>query len=111
MRFIIQTSDARIKENIANCDLDEIQAVFDQVEVKQYQRTDVPGNRIGFIANDLAAALPDEWGNITRMTYDTGTPLWGLDYARLGSTILWGVCKKQQAQLAALTARVAALEL
>ena len=29
------------------------------------------------------------------MTYDTGNPLWGLDYARI-STILWGVVKNQQ---------------
>ncbi len=34
----------------------------------------------------------------------------GIDYARLASVVLWGVVKNQQAWLAALTARVVALE-
>ena len=83
--------------------------MFNQIEVKQYTRTDHPGNRIGFIAQDMVAALPDEWSNITRMTYDAGNPLWGLDYARL-TTILWGVCKNQQARLDQVEARLAVLE-
>ncbi len=108
---LLQTSDASIKTDINNASLDTIQSIFDAVQVKTYERTDVPGQRIGFIANELVAAL-DETGfdNITQMTNGSGNPLWGLDYGRLGSTILWGVAKRQQAQLAALTARVAALE-
>ena len=69
---LVQTSDEKIKENITNCDLDVIQKVFDNIEVKQYQRTDYQGNRIGFIAQDFVANLPEEYGNITHMTYDTG---------------------------------------
>ena len=47
---LVQASSERIKENVTNCDLDVIQKVFDNIDVKQYQRTDNPGNRIGFIA-------------------------------------------------------------
>ena len=103
------TSDRSIKENIQDANLDTIQGVFDAIEVKQYERTDVSGKRIGFIANDFAAALPEEYGNIVQMTYDSGNPLFSLDYSRI-NCILYGVCKNQQAALAALTARVAALE-
>ena len=98
---LVQTSDESIKQNIVNCDLDVIQGVFDCVEVKQYERTDVEGNRIGFIAQDLVKALPAEYDNITHMSYTTGNPLWGLDYARL-TTILWGVCKNLQSRVDAL---------
>jgi len=92
---LVQTSDERIKENVTSCDLDVIQKVFDNIEVKQYQRTDNPGNRIGFIAQDFVANLPEEYDNITHMTYDTGNLLYGLDYARI-VCILWGTCKKQK---------------
>ena len=34
----------------------------------------------------------------------------GIDYSRLSSVILWGVCKIQRQQLADLCARVVALE-
>ena len=78
-----------------------IQEIFDSFEVKQYQRTDVQGNRIGFIAQDFVNALPTEYDNITHMDYSTGNPLWGLDYARL-TTILWGVCKNQEERIKAL---------
>jgi hypothetical protein len=98
---VIQTSDESIKTNVVDCDLDVIQAVFDAVEVRQYERTDVEGKRIGFIAQDLVKALPVEFDNITQMNYITGNPLLGLDYARL-NTILWGVCKNLQSRVAAL---------
>ena len=110
---LVQLSDSSIKQSTANASLDTIQSVFDAVEVKTYERTDIPGqSRIGFLANDVVAAL-DETGfdNITQMTYDTGNPLWGLDYARLGSTILWGALKNTNARLAQVEARLAALEL
>ena len=81
--------------------MDVIQGVFDAVDVKQYERTDIEGNRIGFIAQDLVKVLPIEYDNIAQMSYTTGNPLWGLDYARL-TTILWGVCKNLQSRVDAL---------
>ena len=103
------TSDRSIKTNIHDANLETIQGVFDAIEVKQYERTDVAGKRLGYIANDFEAVLPEEYGNIVQKVYSSGNPLLSMDYSRL-SCILWGVCKNQQAALAALTTRVAALE-
>ena len=109
---LTQTSDARIKENVTPACLDELQALFDNVEVVNYNRTDLPGSRIGFIAQDVQAAIHNDskCQNLVNPIYTDEAPLLGLDYARLGSTVLWGICKRQQAQIADLTARVAALE-
>jgi len=103
------TSDRSIKKHVQDANLDTIARIFDAISVKQYERTDVPGKRLGYIANDFAAALPEEYGNIVQMTYSSGNPLLSMDYSRL-SCILWGVCKNQQAELKALVARVEALE-
>ena len=78
-----------------------------------YTRTDgVQGPRVGFIAQDVEAAIPvdSKLKNIVHPIYSNKAPLLGLDYARLASTVLWGVCKKQQAQIADLAVRVSALE-
>jgi len=111
---LTQTSDESIKENITHASLDELQSVFDSVEVKQYNRTDVPGNRIGFIAQDIKSAISadSKMQNIVNPIYSVkpAPPLLGLDYARLASTVLWGVCKKQQALIADLDARLKVLE-
>ena len=40
------------------------------------------------------------------MTYDTGNPLWGLDYARV-CCILWGTCKNQEERIKALETQTA----
>ena len=100
---LTQTSDRRIKTNIVDADLDSIQELFDSIQVKQYERTDIPGPRIGFIADDIQDAVPEEFGNIVynHYTEEEGNML-ALDYARLGSTILWGMCKNLQARVEAL---------
>ncbi len=109
---LIQTSDARIKENVTPACLDELQNIFDNVEVQNYTRTDLPGNRIGFIAQDIQSVIhvDSKCKNLVNPIYTDEAPLLGLDYARLGSTVLWAVCKKQQALIADLTSRITALE-
>ena len=71
-------------------------------------RKDIPGQRIGFIAQDVEGNLPPEFANIT-MRYGGDMPLLSLSYDRL-VCVLWGVCKNLEHQIAALTARVTALE-
>jgi len=109
---LTQTSDESIKENIEPASLDELQSIFDRVEVKQYNRTDIPGDRVGFIAQDIKSAISvdSKLQNIVKSIYSAEAPLLGLDYARLASTVLWGVCKKQQALIADLDARLKVLE-
>ena len=105
----VTTSDQSVKEDVEDVDLSP---VFDAVAVKSYTREDKPemGRRVGFLSQDVAAAcassgLPDTF---TAPMDDTG--LLGLDYGRL-TTVLWSVCKRQQAALAALEARLRAIEI
>ena len=97
------TSDEAIKENVQNASLEDCTRVLRDVAVKTYNRTDVPGQRIGFIAQELQRHLPPEFSNIMGMQYGRDRPLLALSYDRL-VCVLWGACK-------ALTARVDALEL
>jgi hypothetical protein len=115
---LTQTSDRSIKENVTDTPLDDLQSIFDSSEVKTYTRTDgVDGVRYGFIAQDVRSKLPDD---ITNLVFETRAPtpegeepgemLLALDYSRLAATVLWGVCKKQQQAIEALTLRLDALE-
>ena len=96
------TSDEAIKENVQNASLVDCMNIFQSVDVKTYNRTDVPGQRIGFIAQDIQQHLPPEFANLLGMQYGGDEPLLSLSYDRL-ACVLWGVCK-------ALTARVEVLE-
>ena len=109
---LTQTSDESIKDDTALASLEELQSIFEAVEVKTYRRTDIPGDRVGFIAQDVQAAISadSKFQNIVKGIYSDKAPLLGLDYSRLASTVLWAVCKNQQAQIADLNARVKVLE-
>ena len=89
--------------------------IFDNCDVKSHLRIDKPelGESVGFIAQDIQKAcadndLPNTFNNY--MQQDDDTTLLGLDYGRLGATVLWSVCKRQHAALAALEARLRAME-
>jgi len=102
---LVQTSDESIKTNIEDASLDDLKEIFDATEVKTYTRTDVPGKRLGFIAQDIQKKKPKDIGNLVFMTYEEDQPLLALDYSRL-VTVLWGVCKSQQKQIDELIAKV-----
>ena len=106
------TSDQSIKDDVKDIDLTP---VFDAVECKSYNRSDKPelGKRVGFIAQDIQKACTDnDLPNTSNqeIQQEDGTTLLGLDYNRLGGTVLRSVCKRQQAALAALEARLRAIE-
>ena len=94
--FVTQ-SDAAIKTGVA--DLSEAAAIaaLEAAAPKTYQRTDTPGDRVGFLAQDLAAAIPAEWGNVVHQVGG----LLAVDYSRL-TAILWSVCRNQEARIRAL---------
>ena len=101
----VLTSDERVKENIELADLAEIQAIFDKVDVKTYERNDgLLGSRIGFIAQDFQKSIDNDskFQNIVYPIY-TEPPLIGLDMSRL-TTLLWGMCKRLQSRVEALEA-------
>ena len=89
-------SDARLKENIREADLEELQAILDKAVPKCYDRTDVPHkSRLGFVAQDFEGA------GVTGSAHREDQQLMTLDYSRL-TAVLWGVCKKLQARVEAL---------
>ena len=107
------TSDETIKENVKDASIEDCMEIFQKVDVKTYTRNDgVVGSRIGFIAQDINDLISEEskLQNLVNPIFKDGATLLGIDYARLGSTVLWGVCKEQQAQIADLNARVKLLE-
>ena len=78
--------------------MDDLQAIFDNVEAKTYTRTDIEGNRLGFIAQDVQEKLPPDIGNLVYMNYEQDQPLLALDYSRL-VCCLWGVTKRLQQRI------------
>ena len=95
-------SDSRVKTEMAEADVAELQQLFDSVEAKQYKRPDMNGDlRLGFASNDFSGA---KWKNLTGTArWSDGTEMITLDYSHLTS-VLWGVCKGFQARLDALEA-------
>ena len=113
---VTQTSDRRVKTDIEDANLDDAQRVFDAVGVKRYRRTDMAGSRVGFIAQDMQAALTGTgWENVmgtmrqqTPATEPGGETIFGeelltIDHSRL-SALLWAQCKNLQARIEALEA-------
>ena len=89
-------SDSKVKENIRDADLGELQAIFDAAAPKRYDRTDVAHrDRLGFLAQDF------EQAGVTGRTYIGDQELMTLDYSRL-TAVLWGVCKRLQSRIEAL---------
>ncbi len=111
-------SDGRLKDNQTTASLTEMMAIFDAVDVKTYERNDLAGQpRVGFIAQELEAALTGNFAHIvgqgTRQTTSTQAgaetseaeepteTFKTIDYARL-TAVLWGVCKTLQQRIGAL---------
>ena len=86
--------------------------MLNNIEAKTYTRTDLDttDKRIGFIAQDIQANLPEEFKNVLGTVYgNVNGALLGLDYSRL-TPILWTLVKKQQELITSLESRVQALE-
>jgi len=102
------SSDERIKTSIQDASLEACQQVFDAVQVKTYERTDLAGKRIGFIAQDIEASSPEEFANLhgTRPGGETAdAPYLTIDYSRL-VCVLWGVVKTLTSRIEALEAKL-----
>ena len=90
-------SDSRVKTEMAEADVAELQQLFDSVEAKQYKRPDMNEDlRLGFASDDFAGT---KWKKKTGTArWSDGTEMVTLDYSRLTS-VLRGVCKGFQARL------------
>jgi hypothetical protein len=105
---LVQTSDEAIKTDYQD-PTEQLLKIFSGAEVVSYLRDDVPGRRVGFRAQQIAANVEDVT-NLVFMSYERDQPLLALDYSRIAATVLWAQCKHQQAQIEALTRRIEALE-
>ena len=106
------TSDASIKAGATIAPQDACRQIFDAVQAQTYTRTDGPeGKRIGFLAQDVEAALGASSMGITNIvTRDVSDPsLLALDYIRL-LPILWQTTKALQERIAALEAAQSSTE-
>jgi hypothetical protein len=104
-------SDSKLKDNQTIANIDDMQSIFDNVEVKTYERNDLNGQkRVGFIANEFEAVLPDYakhivgTGSLKRSEDAEEEEIRTLDYGRLTS-ILWSVCKNLQRRIEVLESR------
>ena len=104
-------SDTRLKDNQEPVPLSTLVDIFNAVETRQYDfrgAMDMDGQplpserRVGFIADEVKAALPADWTNVVGSKHSGDQEYLTLDYSRMVS-VLWGVVKQ-------LSARVAVLE-
>ena len=77
-------SDSRVKTEMAEADVAELQQLFDSVEAKQYKRPDMNEDlRLGFALDDFAGT---KWKNLTgTVRWSDGTEMVTLDYSHLTS--------------------------
>ena len=79
------------------------------IEAKTYTRNDLEttDKRVRYIAQHVQQFAPPEFTNLTAQISED---ILGLDYSRVGSPILWTICRKQQEDIENLTNRILALE-
>ena len=111
-------SDASLKTPPVDASTEDALAMLKAVSARTYERVDLPGadSRLGFIAQEVEAALPSSWGNIVGATEavaehvdQEGNEVLSkpstltVDYARLNA-VLWTCCKNMLARIEALEA-------
>jgi trimeric autotransporter adhesin len=96
----VSASDARLKKNIRNIEYG-LNAVI-STQPRHYERNDVDGTYIGFVAQELQAVIPEV------VSGDPETQL-GVDYGSLVA-VAFKAIQELSAKNDALTARITALE-
>ena len=106
-------SDTRLKNNQTTVPSATMSAIFDAIETKEYDListgVDTEGNalpserRVGFIADDVKAVIPDDWTNIVGSKPVNNAEYLTLDYSRL-VCVLCGTVKDFRARVVALEA-------
>ena len=61
---LTDTSDKRLKDNIKEIDQKKAIDIVKYIKPKSYIKKDTKQKCIGFIANEMKEALPEDWGNI-----------------------------------------------
>ena len=105
---IYTPSDARLKADVRPMPDQDCLDLLRAVEAKTYVRKDLPddGRRAGFIAQDFEAASAALGSNLMNSITQNDTELKTLSYERIGSPILWTVCRNLLARIEILEARL-----
>ena len=111
-------SDASLKTPPEDASAQDALAMLKAVSARTYERVDLPGadSRLGFIAQEVEAALPSSWGNIVGATEAVAEHVdqegnkvpakpstLTLDYARI-CCVLWQANRAMLARIEALEA-------
>ena len=110
-------SDQRLKDNVQDMPEDDAINLLKSISAKTYTRNDMTDNkrRAGFIAQDFETApitLGEKWIGTAPSATDrngSGTDINTLAYDRVGSPILWTVCKNLLARTEVLEAKLNSL--
>ena len=105
--FLEQLSDKRLKDQIEDVETDCIEIVK-KVPVKKFvmKKDKEKRKQIGFIAQSVIEAIPDDFENIVFKNEDG---FFGMDYTKMG-VILWKCCQEQQSKIEHLEASVYELQ-
>ena len=105
---IYTPSDARLKEDVQSMPDQDCLDLLRAVEAKTYVRKDLPedGRRAGFIAQAFEAASPSLGANLMNEIDHGDIKLKTLSYERIGSPILWTVCRNLLARIETLEAQI-----
>ena len=106
---LTQNSDASLKCNVEDVGLTDCTDMLGNINVKTYTRNDMEeGNkRLGFIAQDLKAHLPDKFDNIigsstiTNEQGENSKEIMAMGYARV-VCVLWEIVRNQNERIKAL---------
>ena len=104
------SSDRKLKDNIEDASTSDALNVLKSVSARTYTRNDLHedvSSKLGFVAQEVAAALPDEWGNLVNTDghSDELGQIMTLDYGRL-TAVLWQSCRSLLARVEALEAQL-----
>jgi hypothetical protein len=100
------TSDNILKDNQEIAQLNELEDILNNVNVKTYTRNDKDNEyEIGFVAQELEAVLTEKYqGLVKDVNVDVGfgeKTYKSIDYSRM-TCILWGIVKNQQQRIQTL---------
>ena len=106
---LTQNSDASLKDNVEDVDLTDCTDLLENINVKTYTRNYIEeGNkRLGFIAQDVKAYLPDKFDNIIGSNISTdeqgenSKEIMTMDYARM-VCVVWKIIQNQNERTKAL---------
>ena len=105
--YLEQLSDKRLKDQIEDVETDCIEIVKKVPVKKFYMKNDKERrHNIGFIAQDVEEAIPDDFENIVFKNEDW---FFGMDFTKMG-VILWKCCQEQQSKIEHLEASVYELQ-